>query len=359
MARERVRFDCLDGLRGWAALSVVLFHATSESFGPAMPVLETPWFGFFNDGGFAVRVFFVLSGFVLSRRFVVVGDADGVRRLAAGRYARLVVPIGLISAIGYVMLSFGLFHNVQAGTVLDSAWLADQFRIVPPGLFYFVRFAVFDAFTAPNPAASYNPFIWTMQYELIGSFILLSSLGLFGSYPAIRRAVLGLGIVLALAIDPLYALFFEGALLAETDMSALEAVGERWRDLVGVTCCAGAWLACAASRDQFQSVIAPLLLAGVLISPWMQRALETRWSRFLGRVSFPLYLVHGYVLAGPVSYAVVFMNERGVGLPVIAGTAIPAIVVLSLGAAALLEPVERLAKWASHWVGDAMVGVRR
>ena len=126
MARERVRFDCLDGLRGWAALSVVLFHATSESFGPAMPVL----------GDALVRVlqrWWVRGqGILRALRVRAVPSVRGGWRCrwsppsGGGRYARLVVPIGLISAIGYVMLSFGLFHNVQAGTVLDSAWLADQ-----------------------------------------------------------------------------------------------------------------------------------------------------------------------------------------------------------------------------------------
>lgn len=53
------RFDILDGLRGVAALMVVIFHL-SEAFS------YDPVYKHLNHGFLAVDFFFVLSGFVVS-----------------------------------------------------------------------------------------------------------------------------------------------------------------------------------------------------------------------------------------------------------------------------------------------------
>lgn len=54
------RFEILDGLRGVAALLVVIFHLTESSPFTAGPVDQTV-----NHGYLAVDFFFMLSGFVI------------------------------------------------------------------------------------------------------------------------------------------------------------------------------------------------------------------------------------------------------------------------------------------------------
>ena len=72
--RNDARLHQLDGLRGIAALTVVLYHYLS-AFLPALTpdetanphwLSDTPLAVIFN-GPFAVVVFFVLSGFVISK----------------------------------------------------------------------------------------------------------------------------------------------------------------------------------------------------------------------------------------------------------------------------------------------------
>lgn len=45
-----MRLHYLDGLRGWAALAVVVFHATWESFKDYTPGVRTSAPGLVNDG---------------------------------------------------------------------------------------------------------------------------------------------------------------------------------------------------------------------------------------------------------------------------------------------------------------------
>src|SRR5262249_47363679 len=60
------RISALDGLRGWAALSVIVYHLTWELFGALYPIYRNPWLSIFGNGAFAVAVFFAISGYVLT-----------------------------------------------------------------------------------------------------------------------------------------------------------------------------------------------------------------------------------------------------------------------------------------------------
>ena len=66
MPVSTMRIDYLDGVRGWASLMVLLFHAFWETFGNVLPVFRNPVTAFLLDGHLAVFVFFVLSGDALS-----------------------------------------------------------------------------------------------------------------------------------------------------------------------------------------------------------------------------------------------------------------------------------------------------
>src|SRR5262249_9147486 len=60
------RFAEFDGLRGWAALSVVFFPLTWETFGVRFPIFRTYPVSLLGNGTFAVAIFFAISGFVLT-----------------------------------------------------------------------------------------------------------------------------------------------------------------------------------------------------------------------------------------------------------------------------------------------------
>ena len=90
MERGTTRLRFLDGLRGWAAVVVLLHHVFIDGL-PANALMadRSLWAKvFFLNGTLAVSVFFVISGFSLSIRYLETGNGSGLGRIAAGRYLR-------------------------------------------------------------------------------------------------------------------------------------------------------------------------------------------------------------------------------------------------------------------------------
>jgi peptidoglycan/LPS O-acetylase OafA/YrhL len=95
MQRGATRLRFLDGLRGWAAVVVLLHHVFIDGL-PANALMadRSLWAKvFFLNGTLAVSVFFVISGFSLSIRYLETGNGSALGRIAAGRYLRLALPI--------------------------------------------------------------------------------------------------------------------------------------------------------------------------------------------------------------------------------------------------------------------------
>src|SRR3954464_10780151 len=133
------RLKFLDGLRGWGAVFVVLFHVFSEglpvdaAIGGRLPYLVP-----FN-GTLAVLVFFVVSGFSLSVRYLADGDIRPWLRIAAGRYLRLAIPIFAACLLVHLAMLAGGFDPPA-----DRLPKFSQGMNFDPTTGHLLRFALFD-----------------------------------------------------------------------------------------------------------------------------------------------------------------------------------------------------------------------
>src|SRR5208337_3294666 len=130
------RIAYLESIRGLAALQVLLLHFLA-AFAPglvfALPAGATVAFYihlsplyFLYDGYSAVYIFFVLSGYVLTRSFERQLARASSQILA--RAVRLGLPaLAATCVAAAVMLTFGK-PNVAAGDLSGSAWFADQWH---------------------------------------------------------------------------------------------------------------------------------------------------------------------------------------------------------------------------------------
>lgn len=314
------RIHSLDGLRGVACLAVLLLHVAMmlELWGPdgAYPLIP---------GSPAVVVFFVLSGVVLS----IVPLA----RLRAGAtydwlgyYPRRVVRLGLPLAAAVVLGIAAGYVAWRLGSTGRSAqaiaFSGSHQQIAHDVLMQFdVLFFVSDDTQTlfGEPLVRVNSPVWSMGWELWfsltlplavaclarvrreGAATLALLAGIFVSYwcgyfPLRLCLTFWLGVLLARHLPELSAwrppAAFEAMALVAL-LGIIELAQAAQAGLLGPLDA----LALAALQTLMNAACCGLV-ALATTDGLLRRALSTRPVRFLGAVSFSLYLTHSVVIGG-------------------------------------------------------------
>lgn len=334
------RLAVLDGIRGWASLAVLLYHLLPELNRALLPELASAPVAMVLDGPLAVYVFFILSGEALAAGYLRGGDLGVVRRLAARRYLRLTVPILMASALVFAAMACGLDAHRAAAAVLRSDWLGG-FLDFTPSLGGLLGYALRDVYFDPPPPLHYVPLLWTMRVELLGSAVVFGLLGLLHGLAGRRRRLAGYAAALALLglLAPALAGFVVGVLLGEARrrgwferlrrsawrrpailaglllLAGISAARALAHDHAGLRYLLRAYLGHA--RDAPMAAANPLLMYAnalglfllVPLLPAAGRFLANPLSRFLGAISFPLYLVQFAVLITWTSWLAVWLVD--------------------------------------------------
>ena len=337
------RLKFLDGLRGWGAVVVLLYHVFCE----ALPVdaaigARLRYFVPLN-GMLAVLVFFAVSGFSLSVRYLADGDIRSWLRIAAGRYLRLAIPIFAACLMVHIVMVCG-FVDPPAERLPK---FSGSFNFAPT-IGHLLKFSLFDVFFNYNEAETYIGPLWTMSVELIGSFVVL--LAIVAVRPLSGRLLFLSGLTcLILWLAPtettaMLALFPAGAALAE-------GFNRGWIDALPKS--AGVVLL---SVGCFKPVVLPYsvtawglvgtlpLTLGCMAVPEIRHWLSGTVSAHLGRISFPLYLMHGPVL-NFVGEPLMRHYGDGLALKVLIQLAV---VALSFASAYAFLPVNEIAIGIAH-----------
>jgi len=332
-------------LRGIAALVVVMNHAV-DGFLPSYfsgldaahtgEGLQGSVFYVLINGSAAVTFFFVLSAYILTRRYCLSGDTTILLKGAIKRWPRLMGPVFVAVMASYLLYFFHLYHYEEAGARSGSEWLvASAGALLQTGLGPQLTSAAIhwkDALlqgtflTIFRGDWRFDSSLWTMKFEFIGSFIA------FGLAPILREArnyasylVIGIA-VLAIAI--LYFAYSTRSEMAAFPVGVAMAVllpreGHLSRRIAFPAVLLGIFLmgypgaplgayAMFAGLDRLGMLFAYPQIAGATIliwavemSPDLRRILSGRFVAFLGGLSFPIYLLHTLVIASAASWVYV------------------------------------------------------
>ena len=351
------RIAYLDGLRGWAAFVVLLYHAGFVFFRLVDPIYSFNAARVATDGTLAIYVFFVVSGFALSIRFLDTGDVRVVQALALRRYLRLGIPIFFASLAAYLLLSGGLLYHKAAATILGIPPHHLGLDLTP-SILGLLKFSLFDIFFQYRIPESYGPVLWTMPVEFIGSFVVFAMLLLYPK--SVRgRVVVFCGFLFAqLYVNPTYSCFLYGVLFAHA--SRLGSV-QRFRathlgTVAGVGMVVAVALFSAFGQAYYNGYWLPLagtlLVAAPVVSAHVASFFDLRMSQFLGRVSFSLYLTHFLVLCSLMSWVIVVLSSHGLSNLTIARIVPPVSIVVCLLVATGFHRIEVIAIDLSRQFSD-------
>ena len=306
------RLDYIEGIRGWAALVVLVFHFTRETFGASFPVYHSIWLHFLLDGPLAVYVFFILSGDALSTTFLKTQDFSFLARMVVKRYFRLAGPILAACLMVYILMKAGLHFNREAAVIVQAEDWLGAFINFPPSLLRAIKYGLLDVFFEHSKEKSYVPFLWPMSIELYGSFMLFAFLAIFTK---LKRPLLLLLIAATwlTALGSFFALFFVGLCFAAwRDLGVFNRpLCVRWSTpLIIIAIVADSILMeLNAKPPQASILIAVCLVFGLYSNQHCLTFFSNKLSRYLGRISFPLYLTHFAVLISFTSWAILQLVE--------------------------------------------------
>jgi peptidoglycan/LPS O-acetylase OafA/YrhL len=358
-----VRLRYLDGIRGLASLQVLLNHGLL-AFSPGAERSA----GLAADGDFAVLLFFVMSGFVLTESFE--RQRAPATRLLMSRFFRLAIPVAAACVFAYLLLLSMPHAHTAASELAESRFLggksvaspvramADIFGVTMwTGTSNTTLFAPI-APGLPGTESSVDAPIWSMHVELWGSVLVL---GLVLAWRA-GTAVAAIALLLAAILTGANAmtLFICGFLIARVVRvpavhRILESPSSSWFGailLVGGVLLAGASLSDRASHfsilnpyawyHPYKAVAALLVFVSVLgISP-LQRLLSAPLFAWLGKQSYAIYLLHVPFILTVGSLTFVALREADRALAV--ATSIAVVCILTLLLAPLFEArIDRLA----------------
>ncbi|QAY61284.1 acyltransferase [Microbacterium protaetiae] len=313
MAVASSRFSALDGLRGVAALVVVVHHCLLVS-----PLMAAGYYGgdvgdnpvrlalmytplhLVWGGAEAVVVFFVLSGFVLSR--AIRSRSFDWFSYFPSRVLRLYVPVVGAIVFGFVVL---MMPHVNA---TSSPWLQRDSSDYDLG-------TVLQDLTLVGGTSGVVSPLWTLRWEVIFSLLLPVAAYAVRVIPAWLLGVLCVGLstlgaaqdVAAMQYLPIFgvgvALEGEWDRISRTvDRMTRRAGGFVWTGILvlAVTMLSMHWLllaplghAAAVALSQGPIVVgaALLVIMATHFGP-LQRLLTWRPIAWLGGISFSLYLIH-------------------------------------------------------------------
>jgi len=323
----------LEGLRGLAALAVLVGH-TLGAFWPSRIPMELDPFNLlgllhvFYDGGFAVLIFFALSGYVLTYRAKQNNGITALKSTAIKRYPRLAIPALASIILAYLLLKSGLMFNGDASKQIGSIWLgyffgfeADLATALKQGFYG----AIFTGET------SYNSSLWTLTIEFYGALLVIGLAIILRRSGSWRYGSLLVLIAIGIWLFGNYGIYY-GTLIAGLMLGMIDhkSTWKAW--IVAPAFITALWLGGFNKGTLYfpfneltiminsheidkptlsKSIGAIIMVLCILRSHGLKSFFSTVACKFLGKISFSLYLVHVAIICSIGSWVFITTNSHG------------------------------------------------
>jgi peptidoglycan/LPS O-acetylase OafA/YrhL len=277
-------------------------------------------FTFLLNGNFMVAIFFVLSGFVLSRKYFLGNDINYLISASARRFLRLFIPAAVSIFISFLLIKLSLNYNLFAGELSRSSWLKNLYDY-PSSLKHFLQELFYKTMFLGNNY--YVNTLWSISYELYGSFLVFGLL-FFTHNLKNKLAVFMLLILVVIFADfsVYYIAFILGIIINYMPLVeykfklrnnyfiiiVLLILGLLLGGFPSTYNVAGTFYSICSNKFIVSNYKLIHIIGGVFfilsvyLSDFFQKIFSKQIFIFLGKISFSFYLLHPIILTSFSSY---------------------------------------------------------
>jgi peptidoglycan/LPS O-acetylase OafA/YrhL len=352
MYSQPKRIEFLDSIRGLAALFVLVSHSYGVFAWPTsyFAIINWPFVSILFNGTEAVVMFFVLSGYVLSKPYVEIGLSHARKiflpTFYLRRFLRIWPPWFFVFALSIFAQQFLFFQPVTQPAT--TKWF---------GIFWHIKLTTFDffrqcVFLQHDPTRQLVSQDWSLGVELKSSVLI----PLFVICARRKYLVLILSIAVFLLFfvrtGHYYVSFIIGVLLAQYDVywiGRLVRFGKwpkRLLFLGGLLLYQGCGMVAYVFEGSafdikcgwmVTTMGCAMILILVFSSQNMQRMLNWQPVVFLGRISYSVYLLQLIIILCLLPPLVAWFNRLGITQPAILFPAtVFTSVAVTIGSAAIM-----------------------
>ncbi|MBE6247734.1 MAG: acyltransferase [Prevotella sp.] len=287
------RIAYLDGLKGFAALCVLIHHFYMVFYGVVpddVKVIEhIPFINMLVNGQFAVCIFIIISNYIFAKTINAHLDIISIQRRITKRYFRLVIPIVFIVAIVAIMYYAGMFHLTELNdSKLDKFWkglTATDF--------------IKQVFLSPFGYSKVIGPFWMLKYIFLGNlFVALITIMVNGRSLSSKVIIYLLAALLSINFSKYWVCAFVGGLIHEIRTNRKKQLGGALCVGIGIGALIISQTTTAMQPSVFSEnkwvciISATLFFYGILCLERIQSLLSKRAFGFLGENSLSIYLVH-------------------------------------------------------------------
>lgn len=177
------------------------------------------------NGGYVVYIFWIVSAFLISYAYYKKPNMLSLGKKALKKYLGLLYYISVTYLIAFLFIKIGLFYNIDAAKITNSQWLTNFYNWNPTILQLFSSIFIDTYFTSNVP---FNPVLWTIKVEFLGSLMEILFLSLFGDRKK-RNTVWCMIIIFIIFAFPLqYLCFAFGCILGDLYVKGDLEKYDRW-----------------------------------------------------------------------------------------------------------------------------------
>lgn len=288
------RLDFVDGLRGFAAVCVVIAHACGELW----PDFYTFQFTVFEPGSFGVNIFFLCSGFVIPLSLERNGS---LKRFWIQRFFRLYplywLSIALVLLFSYMGLAVGEpgLDGAQPWTLLANVTMMQMFLGFPHmlGVYWTLTFEMLYYVLI---SVIFVLGLRKRSVAIAISFIL-ATIMVEGLLPALMHVQVPVGIMNCLATILVGTVMYRIHMRQVTRLVGALAIGLAALMILIVMLLMPAMKGEVTTYFYLLTSTSAAYAVFGLAFAFRNRSVP-RWLLFLGQISYSLYLLHLFVIRG-------------------------------------------------------------